>query len=525
MQLGRIAQIAKVFAEEGLGALTGRAVPLQQAAGAETVTAIGQDEHRSDRETAARLRRAFERLGPTFVKFGQLLATRIDLFSDEFCAELGKLHSAVSPYPFADARRIVEEDLGHALSEVFAEFPEVPVAAASIAQVYRARLRRDGQVVAVKVQRPDLESNLLRDLELIVQISGWIDKLVPVYRRSMLHFVAQEYASRARQEINFLSEADAISRFQDLLAEDPMFDVPKVYRDLCASRVVVMEWIEGTKLDQVRTGEEMTALGLDPGAFSRELLRLQVCMSYEHGFIHCDTHPGNIIVKSGGRVALIDFGLHAHIPKATRQVMVELLFYQSQCRFVETVDAMTELSPPADKDDLPAYKRELLQMLESAPRDKGIVANKISDQLVGGMRIGAKYKNKALSELLMVIRNLTIVEGIILRFSPEMNAEEEVGGIVQGIIRRRLSPKSMTAELGPLMMQLGMTLSRRSESVERLLKMERNFASSSSLGDFLRREKVLRDAPEAAPPSRFWTMVMPLVYVLAGAALAALLRR
>ena len=296
MKLGRIAEITKVFIEEGLGHLTEsrEAARAEAAAESESEPEVEPGEGQlakrgsSDAELGARLRRTLERLGPTFVKFGQLLGTRVDLFSEEFVAELAKLHSDVAPFPTQEAREIIEAEIGGEIDEVFEEFSEAPIAAASIAQVYKARLRERGEHehgwVAIKVQRPKLEESLLRDLDVLIDISGFIDRIVPVYRRSMVHKVAQEYVRRAQNELDFLAEARAIEQFSDVLATLPEFRAPRVHHALCSHRLLVMEWLEGRKLDSVPDSEALTRLGFEPTIFARSMLRLQVSMSYEHGF-------------------------------------------------------------------------------------------------------------------------------------------------------------------------------------------------------------------------------------------------
>ncbi|HEU5075120.1 MAG TPA: AarF/UbiB family protein, partial [Polyangiaceae bacterium] len=259
MQLGRVAEISKVFLEEGLG--------LSDSDASEDA-ATGLDEQR-----ARRLRRALERLGPTFVKFGQMLATRVDLFSPEFLRELGKLRSHVPPFSSAEARASIETELGRPIEEVFVRFPENPIASASIAQVYRAELRGAGGWVAVKVQRPRLQETLSSDLAVLIEVSRFVDRLVPAYHRSLVHRVAVEYAARARQEIDFLAEANAMTRFQEVLETLPEFRVPRARLDLCSERLLVMDWLDGPLLDEVEDPQRLRELGVEPRFLASAMLR------------------------------------------------------------------------------------------------------------------------------------------------------------------------------------------------------------------------------------------------------------
>ncbi len=486
--IARAAHISAVLLEEGLDFLTRRGE-----ASADTDTP-------PEAETAARLRKTLQRLGPTFVKFGQMLATRVDLFGEAFVDELGKLHAEVEPFPTEIARELVEAELGAPIDTLFDNFSAEPVAAASIAQVYKARLAGTDIAVAIKVQRPDLETSLLSDLDALMVLSGFMDKLVPPYHSAMVHRIAQEYASRARAEIDFLAEARAIDRFTEVLANLPEFRVPTLQRHLCTPRVLVMEWMEGTKLADVQTPDQLTALGFDPETFCRAMLRLQLGMAYEHGFVHGDTHPGNIILEPSrgvdapaGQIALIDFGLHGTVPRKLRDKMLEMVFSQAAGRTDDAVNAFVEVFQADPNEDLSDFKEALRDVLSMADQVGGMRDNRITEQMIRGMRVGSRYKLRAQSELFMVVRNLAIVEGIVLRFCPSMDPAREVKDITGAIMRRRLFGPAMQDELTMLLPQLALTLSQRPQLASRLMKLERSFNEAATLGAFLRKEDVIRD--------------------------------
>ena len=508
MKLSRVASITKVFLDEGLGFLTEKR-PQDDSEDADAGS------RPSNRELGKRLRRTLERLGPTFVKFGQMLGTRVDLLSEEVIEELSQLHSQVPPFPNEQARQILQAELGSDLDEVFEELSEDPIAAASIAQVYEGRLK-DGERVAVKVQRPGLEESLLADLEALVEISGWLDTLVPTYRRSMVHKVAQEYAHRARQELDFIAEANATEEFDEVLTTLPELRAPKVFRKLCTPRVLVIEWFEGVKLDTVKAPTQLAELGFDPDTFSRTMLRLQLSMSYEHGFVHGDTHPGNIILLPSGHVGLIDFGLNARVPRALRDKMLETLFYTASGRTDEAVSAFIDVLSPDPSIDRAALGKELGSVLaasvraESESDDEGTTA-----ALLDALRVASRYRLEAPSELFMVVRNLSIVEGIVARYSPDLDLIAELKEITGAILRRKMFGPSMVDEMTQLLPQIALNVSKRPQLVDRLLRLERSFVDSRSLGDFLRKEDVL--APKA--PKADSSALMVVLALVAGIAL------
>jgi len=512
MKLARVATITAVLVDEGLGYLTRSSTDSAEASAEAPEPPPGED------EVARRLRRTLERLGPTFVKFGQMLATRVDLFDEPFIEELSKLHASVEPFPTEQAFQLLADELGRPVDDVFAEIGDAPVAAASIAQVYRARLRGDEEAwVAVKVQRPGLEESLLSDLDALLVLSGFIDRLVPPYRRSMVHRVAEEYALRARAETDFLAEARAVQRFEEVLATLPSFRVPQLHPAFTTPRVLVMQWMEGTKLSDVPTVEALQGLGFDPETFCRAMLELQLVMAYDHGFLHGDTHPGNLILAPDGTVGLIDFGLHGEVPRALRDKMLEMLFKQANGELDEAVDAFVQVFVPEPGLDVDAFKAELRVVLAEGCESGPIAEHRVTEQLVRGMRVGAKYRARAQSDLFMVIRNLTIVEGILLRYYPSMDAAAEVRTITAGILRRRLFGPQLRAEMGQLLPDLALTLSQRPKLAARLLKLERALHDAPTLGDFLRREGVLREPTPTHPASY---VAVALLGVLVGLAIA-----
>ncbi len=504
MNLGRASTVVGILAEEGLGWLT---------------AADGAEEAPPGSEVAARLRRTLERLGPTFVKFGQMLSTRVDLFPPAFLQELAKLQASVPPFPSALARELIERELGRPVGEVFAALSDEPVASASIAQVYRGRLLAGDRAVAVKVQRPGLDETLHADLDAILVFSGFLDRLVPPYHRSMVHRVAEEYAARAKAETDFTAEARAMERFTDVTASVPEFFVPAVFPAFCTPRLLVMEWVDGTRLDHVAGPDALAALGFPPDAFCRSLLRLQLSMAYEHGFVHGDTHPGNLFVVPGGRIGVIDFGLHAQVPRALRDKMLEVVTSQVNDRPEQAVAAFLQVMEPERDVDLEAVKAELLEVMKGSGTGE-LQDHRLTEQLVRGLRTGARHRLRARSELFVVIRNLTLIEGIVLTYCPTMDVSVEVKGIASDILRRKLFDPRMREDFAQLLPQVALSMATRPRLAERLLALERVFVDAKNLGEFLRHQDVLRE-PAAQGVARAWVVAA----LAGGVALGLLLDR
>ena len=276
--------------------LPGRSAEVRLAAGANGGATSTRGQH---------LRELFDELGPTFVKFGQLLSTRPDIVPPDIIAELRPLQDDVHPFPFEQAERVIEEDLGNTLARLFVEFDPKPVAAASIGQVYRATLP-NGKEVAVKVQRPGAPRQIEADLALLYQAARLVKERVRALDFIDAHSLVDEFARQLRHELDYRLEARNAEGFRRNFAGDPHVHVPKVYWSYTRARVLTLEWLEGTHVRDV----DATALSLEE---RRELAYLitetWMTMIFRHGFFHGDPHPSNILVlEEAGTIGLVDFG-------------------------------------------------------------------------------------------------------------------------------------------------------------------------------------------------------------------------
>jgi len=383
--------------------------------------------------------------------------------------------------------------------------------------MYRARLKDSGQEVALKVQRPNLDKSLLEDLELIVQMSSWLDALVPSYRKTMMHVVAKEYAARSKSELDFLSEANAIQEFGETYADDAYFVFPKTFPELCSEKLIVMEWFDGPRLGQINDMKELESHGFSGSDLVHNLFRIQLCMAYENGLIHADMHPGNIILRPNGKVGIIDCGLNARVPKKTRESVLNMLLLQSQGRTEEHVDIALQLSPPAERRDLSKFRRDLIEHY-SKPQKKSTTS--VSSDIIATMRIGTKYRNYANPFLLMIVRNFLILEGIFLKFDPSFDPSDYMGEYVKSILMRRFAPQAMLNTFSPVIGELAIALHNRPALLSRILRLESKFIESPSLGAFLRSEEVI--VPES---KQYSAWIVGIVGASIGATIVFILLR
>jgi ubiquinone biosynthesis protein len=356
--LGRLSEIAQVMVKHGFGyfleahrltdLLPGRSAEARLAASNGAASARGQH-----------LRELLDELGPTFVKFGQLLSTRPDVVPPDIIAELRGLQDDVRPFPFEQAERVIEDELGNTIERLFLDFERAPVAAASIGQVHRATLP-NGRRVAVKVQRPGAQRQIEADLTLLYQAARIVKERVRALDFIDARALVDEFARQIRQELDYRLEGRNAQRFYRDFVGDPHVHVPKVYWSYTRTRVLTLEWLEGTQLSDVDTLD----LSLDERRdLAYRMTETWMAMIFRHGFFHGDPHPANILVLTeSGAIGLVDFGA---VGKLTDDDMTKLtrLFIDAAN---ENVDALpkrlSDLGVRYPKEREEAFLAELREL-------------------------------------------------------------------------------------------------------------------------------------------------------------------
>ncbi|GIL77467.1 hypothetical protein Vretimale_2971 [Volvox reticuliferus] len=363
---------------------------------------------------AKQLRTLLGKLGPALVKIGQALSARPDLLPRSYLEALSELQDRLPSFPNEIAFAVIEEELGQPVTELFSELSELPVAAASLGQVYRARLR-DGTDVAVKVQRPNIGESIAVDMLLLRRLMAVVDQRLPQLGISQpLVPLVDEFAGRLFAELDYVQEGHNCERFQALYGSMPRVRTPKIYWQYTSRRVLTMEWIEGVKLTNAPA---MAAAGLDVVDFVDVGIECTLRQLLEHGYFHADPHPGNLLATRAGDLVYLDFGMMSEAPQYARYaIMAHVVHlvnrdYDAMCKDYYTLqfmDPSVDTAPIAPA--LAAFFDDVLQSSVSQLNFKAIVDGLGEVLFRFPFRVPAYYA--------LILRSLTVLEGLALQADP-----------------------------------------------------------------------------------------------------------
>lgn len=392
--------------------------------------------HRINTSRQVRLRLALEELGPTFIKFGQALSTRVDALPDDVSQELKKLQDDVPPFPFAKVQEMVEESLGAPLTQLFASFDPVPVASASIAQVHHA-FTRDGVEVAVKVKRPNIRTLVESDIRMLTALAELIEEHFPDWNRFRVRRVVEEFASTIREEMNFEVEAIRAQQFHRNFAKDPTVHVPQVIRALSSRRVLTLEWMEGIPIDEL---SEHPDLARQAQTIATHVVTSFFKQVFRDGYFHADQHPGNIFVRRDGTIALLDFGIVAQVSLQTRIWLAELLhgFLTRDYRKVARVHLDAGyITPETDMIEFEEACRQVGEPIFGQPLRQISVARLLSQLF----KVTEQFQMVVQPQLLMLQKTIFTLEGVGRQIDPDLNVWVLAEPLIQEWMADNLGPR------------------------------------------------------------------------------------
>jgi ubiquinone biosynthesis protein len=401
-------------------------------------TAEGIQVRERDLPRAVRIRHAFERLGPAFVKMGQLLATRRDLVPPDLAAELAKLQDDVPTLSWDEMRPRLEGELGAPVEELFATFDQTPLAAASIGQVYKATLK-DGTAVAVKVQRPGVTETMELDLGILVEQARRLEAHTQWGKDFDVGALATEFADVLRSELDYTHEGRALDRFRAAFADTPEVTFPGVHWDHTTSRVLTMDFIDGVPATRLETED---APGVDRAALVGTGVNCYMRQIFEFGYYHADPHAGNIFALGGGRIAFVDFGRVAVISERNRDATFDMLlsvFNDDPASATEAVLAMTGMPPHVD---VATMEMELGSLLASYRRAQagGGGLEELVQKLLTLMR---EHQLHLPTELTVLLTTIGMVDGTARQIDPDFQLVDSVRPMARKLIPQQFGPEKM----------------------------------------------------------------------------------
>lgn len=433
--VGRLRVMIGVIIRHGFGHVLERAGLLQLV---RMTPGIQVDERLAGQRWEVRVRLALESLGPTFVKLGQMLATRPDLVPLSLIEELQRLQDDVPPFDFAEVDALIAQELGRPAAEAFASLDEQPLAAASIAQVHRARLH-SGEAVVLKVQRPKLDDIIRADLELLRLIAGQLEEHVPEIRQFRPVAAVEEFARNLRRETDFTNELNNIERFRRQFTGNVKVHVPATFAELSTRRLLVMEFIDGAK---VTDEAQMAAWGVSGEDAANVGIEVVMASIFEHGFFHGDPHPGNFFVMPDGRLGVIDFGMMGSLD---RDRIEELLSFMAAILMNDPEMLVTQLLDMGiinDAVDLRALRAEISNLmgryygLDLAKVDIGIFIQETFETII---RFGVFLP----ADLLLIAKSISTMEGIARQIHPGFNPMTELRPyFIRLYVQRALDPQT-----------------------------------------------------------------------------------
>ena len=434
-QAKRLRDIGQVLLKFGYDDLA-QHLPLPRAARLPLPQVRAQQAEMQRLSQPERLRRACEELGPTFVKLGQLAAARTRILPSAFTDELAKLQDQVAARPFTEIRLVLEAELDRPLEEVFAGIAEVPLAAASVAQVHRATLLT-GEDVVVKVQRPGIQKTVAEDLALLRHLASLAEAHLPEWRLHQPVALVDELAKSLEKEMDFTCEAAHLQRFGYQFRDEPTIYLPAVFLEFTTARVLVMEYVDGIKASHL---EELEAAGLDRGVLSQRIADLVMKQIFTFGFFHADPHPGNIHILSDQRVCFLDFGMMGFLDLRTRETFVDMVWgivSHNERRVAAALLKLTATEVEPARGEFEADVAEFMHQQFYRPAGEIQFSNLVT-QLV---RLAGRHRLHLPPDLVVMLRALSLTEELVRQLNPSHDLIAQAEPFMRRTRLDRLRPR------------------------------------------------------------------------------------
>ena len=432
--LHRVSEILTILIRHGFGDLVTR---INNAYGKPLkVVKPSFGEQQSQYDMATRLRLVFEELGPTFIKLGQLIATRPDAFPPNIVLEFKKLQDKVSPFPTSQAIRILEDEFKNPRTALFEAFDETPLAAGSIAQVYRAKTAA-GEDVVVKIQRPGIERTMEVDLEIVRGLVSLIEEALPEVATYNLPIIIDEFEQILRMECDFNKEAQNMNLFAEQHKDKELLVVPRTYPELSSKRVLTQEFIDGTKANESCDFPADVKLNL-----VKTLTSVLLDSVFEHRFFHADPHAGNIILTKDQKIALIDFGEMGRVDKQRLRFILDFLTATLAKNPERMLRLLQDNRMAPSRLDEAAVRVQIAAILDSY-LDKDLQGVNMVKMLSEVFEVVRRYGIRPPADILMIAKSLTMLESVAASLAPNFKPVETIKPYVfRHYVRHYINPKT-----------------------------------------------------------------------------------
>ena len=405
-----------------------------------------------------------KQMGPTYVKFGQILSTRPDIVPPEYIAALESLQDQVEPFSFAEVEKIVQEELGVRISKAFAEFEPTPLAAASLGQVHRAQLR-SGRRVAVKVQRPGVREQVMQDLDALAAIGAFIDDHTEVGHQYEFARMIDEFRRSVLRELDYIQEGGHLVTFKRNLAGFERLLVPAPVEDYTTSRVLTMDYVPGTKITAL---SRAVLLEVDGAGLAEQLYAAYLKQVLVDGFFHADPHPGNVLLTEDGRLALLDLGMVARVTPRMQDALLQVLIGGSDGHADVVATYAMKLGQPREAFDEVAFRRRVADLVARSA-DSAAEPVEVGRMVLELARLAAESGLRLPPELSMLGKTLLSLDEVARTLQPEITPNALVRQHAAALMQQRMADSVSPARLLTTVLETKELMERLPERVNRIL--------------------------------------------------------
>ncbi|WP_206811332.1 ABC1 kinase family protein [Paradesulfitobacterium ferrireducens] len=462
--LGRYRDVAAVLVRHGFG-LVVEELGLSQLLSL-PLRLFRERDDSDPKSVGERIRKVIEELGPTFIKIGQIASTRPDVIPAPIISELEQLQDRVPPFSYPEVQTIIQEELGAEIEQIFLEFEESPLAAASIGQVHRAVLL-NGQEVAVKVQRPQISGVIQTDLEILLDLANLAEHRLKWAEQYKVTEMAAEFARSLRAELDYTIEGRNAEKIARQFRDDPRIHIPQIYWEHTTKKVLTMEYIQGLKLSRLDEHEDAA---YDRGMIAETLAQTVLKQILLEGFFHADPHPGNIMVLPDKAIALIDFGMVGRLSPDMKEHFASLVIALMRQRTEDMIKAIFQMGLVPDEVNLALLRKDVDEL-----RDKylGLPLSRIHLGEAVNELFGVAFRHRILipADLTLLAKALLTLEGIVAKLDPELSILDIARPFGMKLLRERYRPRNVLSKAWTDMNEYGEILLELPKQVKDLLRI------------------------------------------------------